>query len=350
MKTTIKIIQPDDWHVHFREDEMLSVVTKYSSRVNRRCIAMPNTSKPIFSSEQAINYKKIIEMNSGNENFQALIPCYLTNNLNIEDFEFALKNNIFIGGKLYPNNATTNSQYGVNEIKTIYNIFEILEKENSVLLIHGELNRKDIDIFDREKFFIDEELYHIRNTFKDLKIVLEHVSTDYGVDFVKTNNKMAGTITPHHMLLTKDDVFKNDEINPHHYCMPVVKNEKDLLSLRNAACFNNNKFFLGTDSAPHHINNKKQNNSLKAGIFSSPCSIELYASIFEEENALENLEQFSSINGPKFYDLDINTDYITLVKNSLDIPEYTAEGNIKIKNFFANKKINWKLSSLDDIR
>ncbi len=350
MKTSIKIIQPDDWHVHFREDEMLSVVTKYSSRVNRRCIAMPNTSKPIISSDQAIKYKKEIEMNAKNENFQVLIPCYLTDNLNIENFKFALQNNIFIGGKLYPNNATTNSQYGVSEIKNIYNIFEILEKENSVLLIHGEINRKDIDIFDREKFFIDEELYKIRNTFKDLKIVLEHVSSDYGVDFVNTNNNIAGTITPHHMLLTKNDVFKNDKINPHHYCMPVVKNEKDLLSLRKAACFNNNKFFLGTDSAPHHINDKQQNNLLKAGIFSSPCSIELYASIFEEESALENLETFSSVNGPKFYDLDINTDYITLVKNNLDIPEYTAEGNIKIKNFFANKKINWKLSSLDDIR
>ena len=173
MKTTIKIIQPDDWHVHFRENEMLSVVTKYSSRVNRRCIAMPNTSKPIFSSEQAINYKKIIEMNSGNENFQALIPCYLTNNLNIEDFEFALKNNIFIGGKLYPNNATTNSQYGVNEIKTIYNIFEILEKENSVLLIHGELNRKDIDI--PQVFSDDFNLDVFNKTFSNIK---NETSTD----------------------------------------------------------------------------------------------------------------------------------------------------------------------------
>ena len=344
MTTSIKIIQPDDWHVHFREDEMLTVVTKYSSRVNKRCIAMPNTSIPIISSDKAINYKKLIEKNSGNENFQALIPCYLTDNLNIKDFEYALQNNIFVGGKLYPNNVTTNSQHGVNEIKKIYNILEILEKENSVLLVHGELNRNDIDIFDREKYFIDEELYQIRNTFKDLKIVLEHVSSEYGVDFVKTNNNIAGTITPHHMLLTKDDVFKNEQIYPHHYCMPVVKNEKDLLSLRKAACFDNNNFFLGTDSAPHHINDKKQNESLKAGIFSSPCSIELYASIFEEENALENLEKFSSINGPKFYDLDINKDILTLTKKDTNIPEYTEEGNIKVKNFFANKNINWKVS------
>ena len=343
MTTSIKIIQPDDWHVHFREDEMLKVVTKYSSRVNRRCIAMPNTSNPITSSDQASAYKKLIESNSYNENFEALIPCYLTDSLNLNDFTFALQNNIFVGGKLYPNNATTNSQHGVNDIKKIYNIFEILEKENRVLLIHGELNRDDIDIFDREKYFIDEELFQIRNTFKDLKIVLEHVSSSYGVDFVNVNKNIGGTITPHHMLLTKDDVFKNEKINPHHYCMPVVKNEEDLLSLRKAACFDNDKFFLGTDSAPHLTKDKIQHESLKPGIFSSPCSLELYANIFEEEHALHNLEKFSSINGPQFYGLDINSQVLTLNKTETEVPEYTEEGNIKIKNFFAGKKINWKV-------
>ncbi len=347
MKTSIKIIQPDDWHVHFREGEMLKVVTKYSSRVNKRCIAMPNTSNPITTSEQAINYKKLIETNSGNVNFTPLIPCYLTDNLDINDFKTSLQKNIFVGGKLYPNNATTNSEYGVNDIRKIYNIFEILEKENKVLLIHGELNREDIDIFDREKYFIDEELFQIRKTFKDLRIVLEHVSSEYGVDFVKSNNKIAGTITPHHMLLTKNDVFKKDNIDPHHYCMPVVKNEKDLLSLRQAACFDNENFFLGTDSAPHHINNKKQKDSFKPGIFSSPYSIELYAKIFEEENAIDNLEKFSSINGPKFYELNVNSNYVCLNRENFTIPEYTEEGNIKIKNFFENKEINWKVSQIN---
>ena len=347
MTNSINIIQPDDWHVHFRENEMLRVVTKYSSRVNRRCIAMPNTSIPITSSDQALNYKKLIESNSQSENFEALIPCYLTDSLQVDDFKYGLQNNIFIGGKLYPNNATTNSQYGTNDIKKIYNIFEILEKENSVLLIHGELNRNDIDIFDREKYFIDEELYQIRNTFKDLKIVLEHVSSEYGVDFVNSNKNVAGTITPHHMLLTKDDVFKNEQINPHHYCMPVVKNEKDLLALRKAACVDNNNFFLGTDSAPHHTNDKIQHESLKAGIFSSPCSLELYANIFEEENALEYLEKFTSINGPEFYGLDINSDFLVLNKTDINIPEYTEEGNVRIKNFFAGKKINWKVSQIN---
>ena len=145
------------------------------------------------------------------------------------------------------------------------------------------------------------------------------------------------------MLLTKDDVFKNEEINPHHYCMPVVKNEKDLIALRKAACFDNNKFFLGTDSAPHHTNDKVQHQSLKPGIFSSQCSIELYATIFEEENALGSLEQFSSINGPLFYGLDINKHTLTLAKTNMEVTEFTKEGNIRIKNFSIDKKINWKV-------
>jgi len=180
-----------------------------------------------------------------------------------------------------------------------------------------------------------------------LRIVLEHVSTEYGVDFVQSNENIAGTITPHHMLLTKNDVFNGEHVFPHHYCMPVAKNEKDLLSLRKAACFNNNKFFLGTDSAPHHINDKEKTKILKAGIFSSPCSIELYATIFEQENAIDNLEVFSSINGPKFYNLEINHDQIVLFKESWTIPEYTEKGNIKVKNFFGNKNINWKVSKLN---
>ena len=344
MTTSINIIQPDDWHVHFREDEMLKVVTKYSARVNRRCIAMPNTSTPITSSNQAINYKKLIESNSQSLNFEALIPCYLTDSLNIDDFTYALQNKIFVGGKLYPSNATTNSQYGVNDIKKIYNIFEILEKENSVLLIHGELNRDDIDIFDREKYFIDEELYQIRNTFKNLKIVLEHVSSDYGVDFVNSNQNIAGTITPHHMLLTKKDVF-NDKINPHNYCMPIVKNEEDLISLRKYACSGNKNFFLGTDSAPHQISDKEQSKEIKPGIFSAPCSIELYAQIFEEENSLDKLEKFSSINGPNFYNFSINSDKISLIKKEWIVEDFTVYNDIKIKNFYAGKKISWKIQN-----
>ncbi len=231
-------------------------------------------------------------------------------------------------------------------IKNIYPALEILEKKNKILLIHGEKIRQDIDIFDREKYFIDGELQQIRNKFKELRIVLEHVSTSDGIDFVKSNKNMGGTITPHHMLITKKDVFINNSINPHHFCMPVVKNELDLLALRKAACYENKKFFLGTDSAPHHINQKTPNITTKPGIFTATCSIELYASIFEEEGAINNLETFSSINGPKFYNLPINDNHIILSREEWIVPEYIEKEKIKVKNFHGGKKLNWKVKNL----
>ena len=346
MKDKIEIIQPDDWHVHFREGEMLKAITHYSSRINKRCIAMPNTEIPIINSNKAKIYKDEITKNSKSNNFEILIPCYLTENLDLDDFKQGLEKNIFIGAKLYPTNSTTNSSLGVSKIENIYSALEILEKENKMLLIHGEKVRQDIDIFDREKYFIDGELQQIRNKFKDLRIVLEHVSTSHGIDFVKSNKNMGGTITPHHMLLTKKDVFINNSINPHHFCMPVVKNESDLIALRKAACNENTKFFLGTDSAPHHVNYKIPNILSKPGIFSAVCSIELYASIFEEEGALKNLETFSSINGPKFYNLPTNKDHIILSRDEWIVPEYIEKEKIKIKNFHGGKKLHWKVKDL----
>ncbi len=346
MQNNINLIQPDDWHVHLREGDMLKSVTQFTSRINRRCIAMPNTKIPITSFEKAKEYKETIKKYSSNKNFEPLIPCYLTDDLDLENFRIGLKNNIFIAAKLYPSNVTTNSKSGVTNLKSIYNALEILEDENKLLLVHGEKSKKDLDLFDREKAFIDDELNNIRNKFPQLKIVLEHVSTEYGVNYIQTNNNIAGTITPHHMMLTKDDLYINNNINPHHFCMPVVKTEKDLICLRKAACNNNSKFFLGTDSAPHHIDQKISKESLKPGIFSAVSSIELYANIFEEESAINNLEIFSSINGPKFYNLPVNDTSITLSKEEWIIPEFIAQNTIKVKNFFGGKKLNWKVQDL----
>jgi dihydroorotase len=203
--------------------------------------------------------------------------------------------------------------------------------------------RDDIDIFDREKYFIDDELIKIRKKFPKLKIVLEHVSSKYGADFIDNNSNIAGTITPQHLMLTKKDVFFKDSLNPHNFCMPVVKDEKDLIALRKYACSGNNKFFLGTDSAPHHINLKKSDLTSKAGIYSAPCSIELYANIFDEEAALDNFEKFSSINGPLFYGLKPNSDYIHLIRDKWKVPEFTIYKDVKIKNFMAGQIINWKI-------
>ena len=342
MNNYIEIIQPDDWHVHFREGDMLEMVTNFSSRINNRCVAMPNTLISITDTEKALTYKEQL-IKASNNNFVPLIPCYLNEKLNLDNFRMGLQKKIFFGSKLYPTNATTNSKDGVTEISKIFKLLEVLEEEGSPLLIHGEKVAENIDIFDREKYFIDDELDTIRNKFPFLKIVLEHVSTSHGVRYIKENSNIGGTITPHHMLLTKKDVFLNEKFNPHHFCMPVVKNETDLIELRKAACYDNSKFFLGTDSAPHPIHEKKSDMSSKPGIFSAPCSIELYAEIFDQENAINNLEIFSSINGAKFYNFPLNEKKIKLEKTEWIVPELSSYKDIQVKNFYANEKINWKV-------
>ena len=342
-KTFLKIIQPDDWHVHLREGDMMKVVTKFSSRINNRCVVMPNLATPITNSYLARQYKEKLSLITAGLNFTTLLPCYLIDTLDLDDFKLALKEDIFVGAKLYPINVTTNSSFGISKIDNIFSALEILEELGKPLLVHGEKVREDINIFDREKYFIDEELQIIRNRYPSLKIILEHVSSEYGTDFVKENKNTAGTITPHHMMLTKKDFFYENSINPHHFCMPVVKEESDLIALRKCACSGNKKFFLGTDSAPHHVNLKLNNMSSKPGIFSSPCSLEIYVTIFEEEKSLDNLESFSSYNGPTFYGLPINTKHITLKKETWIVPEYTIENNVKIRNFLGGKELNWKV-------
>ena len=338
----LEIIRPDDWHTHLREGDLLKCVLSSTTRIVGKCIAMPNLTIPITTSKLSKEYKKILMNLNDSPYFKVYIPCYLIDNIDLKDFQFALKNNIFIGAKLYPLNSTTNSNFGISDIDKIYPALEVLEKLNKPLLVHAEKNATSIDIFDREKYFIDDELSKIIKKFPNLKIVFEHVSSKYGADFVANTNNIVATITVHHMLLTKKDVFKNG-INAHNYCMPVVKNEEDLVSLRFYACSGNKKFFLGTDSAPHLIQNKINNKNIMPGIFSAPCSIELYATIFEEENSLSNLENFTSINGSNFYELEINNNKIILEKHEWIVDEYTYFKDIMVKNFFAGRKINWKI-------
>ena len=338
----IIITQPDDWHVHLREGKMLKCVIEKTSRINKRCIAMPNLKNPIINTSLCKKYISDIKKVNASNSFLPLIPCYLTDKLDLDDFQTGIKNNIFVGAKLYPLNATTNSNYGISNLKNIYKALEILEKNNKPLLIHGEKVGNNISLFDREKYFIDDELNMIRKNFPMLRIVLEHVSSQYGADFVNESKNLFATITLHHMLLTKKDVFQKN-INAYNYCMPVVKEESDLIALRKYACSGNEKFFIGTDSAPHPLEDKDGTYEIKPGIFTSPCSIELYTEIFEEEDSLNNLEKFTSINGAKFYGLPINHEKISLVKKDWILEEYTMYSDLKVKNFFGGKKIKWRV-------
>ena len=338
----IQITRPDDWHVHLREGELLQCVINSSTRVTGKCIVMPNITTPITNSFLCKHYKKEILKLTKVSYFKPYIPCYLTDDIDLKDFQLSLKDNLFVGAKLYPAHTTTNSTYGVTKIEKIFPALELLVESKKPLLIHGEKIAEDINLFDREKYFIDDELIRIVKEFPSLKIILEHVSSKYGSDFVLQNNYLAGTITPHHMLLTKKDVFQKN-IYGHHYCMPIVKEEEDLLALRKCACSGSEKFFIGTDSAPHKIQHKENTKNIKPGIFSAPCSIELYTDIFDQENSLHNLEKFTSINGSKFYGLSINQDKIELIKKQWKVEEYTVYNNIKVKNFYGGKKINWKI-------
>ena len=207
---SIEIIQPDDWHIHLREGEILKTVSKYSARINNGCIVMPNLEIPITTSDLAKKYIREIQDTFVSSFFTPLIPCYLIDNLNLNDFKYALKNEIFIGAKLYPQNVTTNSSYGIASLEKIYPALEILSKYNKPLLVHGEKISDVISLFDREKYFIDDELSKINKRFPSLKIVLEHVSSKYGADFVAETKNLAATITTHHLLLTKRDVFKKN--------------------------------------------------------------------------------------------------------------------------------------------
>ncbi len=341
----LSIIKPDDWHIHLRENEILTLILPHTVKKFARCIAMPNLNKPITNFSTAQNYNNLIIKKANSKTFKVFIPYYLNHNIDLNNFEIGIKQKYFFGAKLYPSKATTNSEFGVSNLEKIYPALEILQKNNAPLLIHAEKVDEKISIFDREKSFIDNELQEILKRFQNLKIVIEHISSEYGAQFVNDSSyPIASTVTLHHMLLTKKDVF-NGNINPHHYCMPVVKNEKDLIALRKFACSGNKKFFLGTDSAPHDLKHKEGTDNIKAGIYTSPIAIEMYASIFEEENSLKNFETFSSINGANFYDLPLNSHKINLQKEEWVNPEFTEGNKIKIKNFMGGQKIKWKVVS-----
>ena len=348
MINQITIRQPDDWHLHLRDGAVLKSVLPYTSRVFGRAIIMPNLLPPITSLKEAQAYRKRILSNLPIDvSFTPLMTAYITESLNINELKKGFKEGIFTAAKLYPFNSTTNSSYGVRDIKSIYSLFEEMEKIDMPLLIHGEDSDPNVDIFDREFSFIEKYLKKLVNDFPGLRIVLEHITTKEATEFViSCGENVAATITPHHLHINRNAMFFQG-FRSDFYCLPVVKREIHRKALRKAAISGNPSFFLGTDSAPH-LRPSKENSCACAGIFNAPYAIESYAEVFDEENALDRLEGFCSEYGAAFYKLPLNKKSITLIKNKQKVPDFIEVFEVDGKKdliapFHGGQYLNWSL-------
>ena len=329
MTTRITIRRPDDWHLHVRDADMLKAVLPYTAKVFGRAILMPNLTPPVRTTQDGIAYRERVmaalpKDSPKGSRFQPLMTCYLTDDSDPDDVERGFRDGVFTAVKLYPANATTNSAAGVTDYRKITRVLERMEKIGMPLLMHGEEVAPDIDIFDREAAFIERRLTHWVKQFPGLRMVLEHLSSKDGADFVKSAApQVGGTITPYHLRETRTD-WLGSGLKPMLYAMPVIKLAKDRAALRAAATSGEPCYFLGTDSAPHPFARKIAVNCVP-GIFNAPVALASYAQVFEEEGALDKLEAFASLNGPKHYRLPPNEDTVTLEKSP-----WTAPTEVKV--------------------
>jgi dihydroorotase len=321
MTNRVTIRKPDDWHLHVRDGAMLRAVLPYTAKHFGRAILMPNLVPPVRTTQDAIAYReRVFAALPEGSTFKPLMTCYLTDDTDPDDVEHGFKQGVFTGVKLYPAHATTNSAAGVTDFAKIRRVLERMQKIDMPFLIHGEEADPEIDVFDREAVFIERWLQKWTREFPGLRIILEHLSSKDGVDFVRSASpQVGGTITPYHMQLNRTD-WLGAGLKPYMYCMPVIKTEKDRQALRKAATSGEACFFLGTDSAPHPVAKKLAVNGIP-GLFNSPVAIETYAKIFDEEGALHKLEAFASLNGPKHYHLPPNEETITLERSSWTAPQ-----------------------------
>jgi dihydroorotase len=318
-------------------------VLKYSSKDFGRAIIMPNLVPPITTTKLAADYKsRIVRELTGYDKFEPLMTIFLTENTSILDLEIGFKGNLIKAVKLYPAGATTNSESGVTNISKVMHVLEKMSELKIPLLVHGEIVDPDIDIFDRESVFIDKVLEPLVRRLPELKIVMEHITTSSAVSFITSNkNNLYATITPHHLALNRSNIFLNG-INPHYYCLPILKRESHRLSLVSAATSGNEKFFLGTDSAPHLVGSKESGCGC-AGIFNSINAIGILATIFENVDKINNLEKFLSFNGASFYGLGVNRNKIKLMRkaNPVQLPDTIKVGEQKVKVFDPGFPVCW---------
>ena len=339
---SITIRRPDDWHVHLRDGAMLASVAPYTARQFARAIVMPNLSPPISSVAAARAYRERILAATAGHDFTPLMTCYLTDTIAPDELVRGHGEGVFTAAKLYPAHATTGSAHGVTDIRHIHATLDAMQKIDMPLLIHGEVTDAEVDIFDREAVFIERTLAGLVRDFPALRIVFEHITTADAADFVRdAGDRIAASITPQHLHINRNAMFAGG-IRPHAYCLPVAKREQHRLALRAAATSGSGKFFLGTDSAPHAVGAKEAACGC-AGIFNAPFAIESYAAVFDEEDALGQLEAFASLNGPAFYRLPVNEATITLVRQSQTIGDHIAAAGTQIVPFHAGESIAWSM-------
>ncbi len=336
------IRRPDDWHVHLRDGPMLADVLDFTTRQFARAIVMPNLDPPITTMAEAVAYRVRIQSQvRPGRRFTPLMTAYLTDGTDARDLAAGFEQGVFTAAKLYPAHATTNSAKGVTQVRSIYGVLETMQRIGMPLLVHGEVTSPEVDVFDREAVFVERILAPVVRDFPGLKIVSEHITTEEAVAFVLGSSDLVGaTITPHHLQCNRNAMFQGG-LRPHLYCLPVLKREKHRLALRRAATSGSRKFFLGTDSAPHVVGAKESACGC-AGVFNAPVALEAYATVFDEEKALDKFEAFASENGARFHGLPLNDGQVTLTRAPSSVPDRIQSDATTVIPFHAGTTLAWR--------
>ena len=342
-KDTLTLIRPDDWHLHLRDDDALRTTVPHTARCFGRAIVMPNLKPPVTSVSDALAYReRIMQFVPQGTSFNPLMTLYLTDNLSTDELNRLADEPDVAAVKYYPAGATTNSDSGVTSIDKVMPVLEKMTDLEIPLLVHGEVTDHVVDIFDREKRFIDQVLCPLRAELPELKIVLEHITTQQAVEFVSSENELvAATITAHHLLFSRNDMLAGG-VRPHFYCLPILKRSSHQRALIEAATSGDPSFFLGTDSAPHARGDKESDCGC-AGIYTAPAALELYAEVFEHAGALDKLENFASQFGPRFYALEPNQETIILERSEWQMPTHFDFGNETVVPVRAGDCLTWRL-------
>lgn len=344
MTDSLILTQPDDLHLHLRDGDLLRDLVPHTARRFARAIVMPNLKPPVVTTEQALEYReRILATVPHGMDFTPLMTLYLTDNTRADEIHRAKASGQVFAVKLYPAGATTNADSGVTDVEKLYGVLETLADLRMPLLVHGEVTDPDVDVFDREKVFIDRVLSPLVERLPNLKVVFEHVTSHEAVQFVlSAPANVAATITPQHLLHNRNAMFQGG-LRPHYYCLPVLKRERDRAALVNAATGGNPKFFLGTDSAPH-ARHAKEASCGCAGMFTAHAAIELYAEVFDAAGALDRLEAFASFHGADFYGLQRNTRNLTLSRRNWTVPASYPLGDATLVPYRAGETVRWSIS------